>query len=91
MEYVFLEPYKFEDKEYKSIELSVENIKGYDIAAVKRQWTAVGYQAPVPALDSEFCAMVAARVSKQPLEFFENLPSKDYIGLTLRVSNFLMA
>ena len=90
MEYTFLAPYEFEGNEYKSIELNVEGVKGSDIAAVKKQWTVAGYQAPVPALDSEFCAMSAARVSKQPLEFFESLPSKDYVGLTLRISNFLM-
>lgn len=91
MEYVFTKPYEFEGKEYKSIEFDLEGLKGSDIAAAKREFNRGGNFAAVPSADSEFCAMILARVAKQPLEFFEQLPAKDYCAITQLVSNFLLA
>lgn len=91
MDYKFSKPYVFEEKTYEKLECDLESITGADIAAVKKQFAKGGGFAAVPAADSEFCALLLARVAKQPIEFFESLPAKDYCGITQEVSNFLLA
>jgi hypothetical protein len=91
MEYVFSKPYEFEGKEYKTIEFDLDSLKGSDIAAAKKQFSNAGNYSAVPAADSEFCALILSRVTKQPLEFFTEMPAKDYCSITQTVSNFLLA
>lgn len=90
-EYKFSKPYKFEEKEYESIEFDLEGLTGSDISEVKKAFVGNGGFAPLPAMDSDFCALILARVIKQPLEFFTQMPAKDYLQLTQQVSNFLLA
>lgn len=90
MKYEFKTPYEFDEKEYKELEIDIENIKGSDISAVKKQFVAAGNFSPVPVSDSDFCAMLLARVTKQPLEFYTEMPAKDYCAITQAVSNFLL-
>lgn len=90
-EFVFKKPYTFEGKEYKSIKIDLDNLKGSDFAAAKKAFTAGGGFAAVPAADSEFCALILERVTKLPLEFFQGLPVAEYVKLTQTVSNFLLA
>lgn len=89
MKYVFGKPYEFEGKEYESIEFDLEGLKGSDISAVKKQFAAAGNFSVLPAMDSDFCALILARVTKQPLEFFTEMPAKDYCQITQQVGNFL--
>ena len=91
MEYVFSKPYEFEGKEYKSIEVNLDELKGSDIAAVKRQFNRAGNFSAIPSTDSEFCAMILARAAKLPIQFFDSMPAKDYCAITQEVSNFLLA
>lgn len=91
MKHVFAKPFEFEGKEYKDITLDLESLTGHDISAVKREWTAAGNFSAIPVTDSDFCAAVAARASKLPVEFFYALPAKEYARLTQAVSNFLLA
>lgn len=88
--YKFSKKYEFEGKEYESIDFDLEGLKGSDISEVKKTFAVTGTIAPVPALDSDFCALILARVTKQPLEFFTEMPAKDYMALTQQVSNFLL-
>lgn len=90
-DYKFNKPYNFEGKDYESISFDLESLKGSDIAAAKREFAATGNFSAVPAADSEFCALVLSRCCKQPKEFFDNLPAKDYCALTQQVTNFLLA
>lgn len=91
MEYTFKTPFEFEGKEYKSLTFNLEDLKGSDIAAAKKQFTAAGNFSALPSADSEFCALILARLTKLPVEFFNDLPAKDYCALTQSVSNFLLA
>lgn len=87
--YTFEEPYEFEGKTYEHIEFDLKSLKGSDISAVKKQFTDEGKFSAFPTLDSDFCAYILARVSKLPIEFFTEMPAKDYCKLTQQVSNFL--
>ena len=90
MKYEFSKPYKFEGKEYKTIEIPLEEMTGADFAACKRSWAKEGNFSALPAMDSEFAARVAAKLAKQPVEFFEAMPAGDYCKITQAVSNFLL-
>lgn len=91
MKYEFKKPYEFDGDEYTEIEVDIENLKGSDIAAAKKQFASSGNFAPIPAADSEFCAMILASASGKPLDFFTDMPAKDYFAITQQVSNFLLA
>lgn len=90
MEHKFAKPYNFEGKDYESISFDLDALTGRDIAAAKREFAAAGNFSAVPAADSEFCALVLARACKQPKEFFDGLPAKEYCALTQQVTNFLL-
>lgn len=91
MKYVFQSPFNFEGKEYKELDIPIENLTGQDISAAKREWASAGNFSPVPVADSDFCAAVAARACKLPVEFFYALPAREYAKLTQTVSNFLLS
>ncbi len=90
MKYVFEKPYNFEDKEYKEIEIPIEDMKGSDFAAAKKRFSKDGNYAIMPAADSEFCAQLGAKMAKVPVEFFEQMPVKEYCKITQEISNFLL-
>ena len=90
IEHTFSKPVNFEGQEIKSIKMDLDSLTGRDISQVKSQWAHAGNFSPVPAADTDFCVMVAARASKQPLELFDVMPAKEYLGITQKVSNFLM-
>lgn len=91
MKHTFAKPYKFEDQEFTELEMDLDSLTGKDISAAKRQWALAGNFSPVPASDMDFCAALAAQASKQPLEFFEQMPAGEFTKITQAVSNFLMA
>lgn len=90
MKYEFRKPYLFEGKEYKVVELDLENMTGKDFADAKRSWSKEGGFSAMPAMDSEFAARVAAKAAKLPIEFFEQMPAGDYCRVTQAVVNFLL-
>lgn len=90
MEYVFKTPYEFDGKSYEKLEFDLEGLKGSDVAAVKKQFTNEGNFVPIPAVDNDFCARIVARAAKLPIEFFTDMPVRDYLGITQQVSNFLL-
>jgi hypothetical protein len=90
MEYVFKKPYEFEGKTYDKLELDLDSLSGADISAVKKLYAAGGNFSPIPATDSDFCIMLAARLIKQPVEFFNAMPARDYCAIAQGVSNFLL-
>jgi hypothetical protein len=91
MEHVFKKPFTFEGKTYDSITLDLESLSGADISAVKKQFAAGGNFSPIPATDSDFCILLAARLAKQPVEFFNALPAREYCAIAQGVSNFLLS
>lgn len=91
MKHEFDKPFTFDGKEHTEITMDLDALTGRDISAAKKEWVAAGNFSPIPAADSDYCAIVAARASKLPLEFFYELPAREYSKLTQAVSNFLIA
>lgn len=90
MKYEFKKPYEFETVIYAELEYDLESLTGADISAAKRQWVAAGNFSPLPTTDADFCVYILARVTKKPIEFFAEMPARDYCAITQQVSNFLM-
>ena len=90
MKYVFSKPYEFEGKTYKERDLNLESLKGSDISAVKKQFAASGNFSVLPTTDSDYCILLAARLAKQPIEFFNEMPAPDYCAIAQQVSHFLI-
>lgn len=90
MKHVFSKPYVFEDEEVKEIEIDLESLKGSDIAAAKKEFSQEGHFSVMLASDPVFCMMLAARLTKRPKEFFEDLPGKDYLAISQGIQNFLL-
>lgn len=87
MKYKFSKPYKFEDKEYSEIELDLEGVNGPDIESAFLQvedLTRTGQRIPLAA----GWKFLAAKASKLPVEFFTNLPGRDWLKLSRIVSPF---
>lgn len=87
----FSVPYEFEGETYTELEYDFSGLKGSDIAEIKKAWAGAGNYSPLPTTDSDFCARILAKVCKKPLEFFEDMPAKDYCQLTQAVTNFLIS
>ena len=90
MKHVFLKPYEFEGKTYEDIDFDLTNLKGSDVSAAKKEFAAMGNYSPLPATDSDFCALLLCRLTKLPLDFFMGMPAPEYCALTQKVSNFLI-
>ena len=90
MKHVFAKPYEFEGKSYEFIEFDLTKVKGSDISAAKKEFAAMGNYSPLITTDSDFCVLLLTRLTKQPLEFFLEMPAPEYCALTQKVSNFLI-
>lgn len=85
-------PYIFEGKTYKELDLSgLENVTAGTLESVGRQVSKKnpGINPAVLEMSTPFCHMLAGRVAKLPLEFFQRLPAKDGIALKSLITNFL--
>ena len=82
-------PYKFEGQEYKSIDMSgLERLKARDLIQIQKD-IPNGYTNPNPEVTLEYACIIAAKVTRQPVEFFEGLPSNEAIKVKNCVVNFL--
>ena len=87
----FNKPFKFEGKEYTEIDLSgLEDISAADMIAVNKiiSRTSSGVDV-MPEVSLEYAVNLAARATKQPVEFFTALPAKEALKIKNRVMGFL--
>ncbi len=93
MQYEFKQPYKFEDAEWTELEVPVEDMTGAQFLAAKRAFVKAHPDAnPVSMVfDQEFCVFLMARICKQPLEFFEQMPANEMVPLCTKVAGFLLS
>lgn len=90
----FKKPYNFEGKEYSEIDLNLDALTGTNIEEAEMQFTTqnptVAVQTPLKEMSKGFQCVIAAKSSKQPVEFFKGLPARDYVKVTQRVQTFLL-
>lgn len=88
----FKKPYVFEGKEYTELDLSgLEDTKEKDLEAVAKAVAKKnpGLNAASVEMTMAYSKMLAQRVTKKPLEFFERLPAKEAMNLKGIVVGFL--
>lgn len=74
----FSKPFTFEGETYEKIDLSrIEDLTGAQLCNCERQFEQGGSVSALKEMNFEFCMIVAAEVSKLPIEFFKALPAKD--------------
>lgn len=81
--------FNFEGVEHKEIELDLDALKGSDISTAKKQWQSEGNVAAAVTMDIDFCVHVATLACDHPIEFFKELPAKDYNRVYSEVFSFL--
>ena len=93
MKYEFKQPYKFEDAEFAELEVPVEDMTGADFLRIKKSFAKANPGAnPVSMVfDQEFVIHLCAKLCRQPVEFFEQMPARDMVSLCTQVSGFLLS
>lgn len=87
---VFNKPYKFEGEEYKEVDLSeIEDLNTRDLADSDKAFTNAGNMAMVNETTTAYSLIIAAKVSRKPIEFFEQLPAKEGMKVKGVVMGFL--
>ena len=83
-------PYDFDGVTYTELDVDFESLTGRDVVAAKREWARLGNFSAVISTDVEFAVFLAAKAAKQPYEFFDALPAKEYCRIAREVTNFLI-
>ena len=86
----FSKPYTFEEETVSEIDISgIEGLTAADMIAVQKQMTKGGTVDALPEMSLQYACIVAARVTKRPIEFFTGLPARDAIKLKNKVTGFI--
>lgn len=101
MKLTFNETYEFEGKKYDELDLPLEDLNGAQLRKYQKDYIAskrnaheklqAGNLLVTVSGDPEFAVFIAASASKQPIEFFEQLPAKEYISAIAQISAFLLS
>ena len=79
----FKKPVKWEDHEYKEIDLSgLDNLTGRQLSEIYKEFGKLGVVAAVPTQNPDFAAIAASKATGMPVEFFRDLPGKELFKLT---------
>ena len=88
----FSKPYRFEGQTFTEIDLSgLDKLNATDMCAAEKHLNRSGMFSPLPEMTAEYICFVAAQVAEQPIEFFKNLPPKDFIKVKNRITSFFFA
>lgn len=86
----FQKPYKFEEKDYTEIDLSnLEKLTTKDLVEADTQFSAEGNFAVMNEMSIGYTAIVAAKVTQKPIEFFHSLPANEGIKVKNIIMGFL--
>lgn len=86
----FKKSYTFEGKEIKEIDLSgLEELTASDLIEADKVFGTSGQFAVVNEMTLGYTLIVAARVTKKPIEFFNQLAARDALKIKNTVMGFL--
>ena len=89
MKFVFAEPYEFEGKTYKEVDVDLKKIDGSVIFAAEREMRDSGSLTPLTTFNFRFACLVLGQICAQPDEFFMKMPGPVLITIANYVLNFL--
>ena len=86
----FGKPYTFEEETVESIDLSgIEDSTAADMIAAQKVMSKGGTVEALPEMSLQYACVIAARVTKKPIEFFTGLPAREAIKLKNIVTGFI--
>lgn len=86
---VFRKPYTFEGQEYKQIDLSgLDDLSAADMIAANKVMERSGSTSFLPEMSLQYACIIAAKATKQPVEFFNGLHPKEAIRVKNKVVSF---
>ena len=88
MKFVFAEPYEFEGKTYKELDVDLKKIDGSVIFAAEREMRDSGSLTPLTTFNFRFACLVLGQICAQPDEFFMKMPGPVLITIANYVLNF---
>jgi len=75
----FSKLYHFEGQDYAGIDLSnMEDLTARDMIAAEKYLSKCGIISPLPDQTAEYACFMAGRITGLPLEFFKDLPPKEF-------------
>lgn len=86
----FSKPFVFEGKTFSEVEVNFADLNGKDMMNVTRELTSLGHASMLAETDKIYLSAIAAKAMKQPFEFMNYIPIKDFTSLTMKVQNFLL-
>lgn len=87
----FRNPYSFEGKEYKTLNLSgLEGLTAEQLFEASGVFARNDYINPRPEADPKYCCMLAAAACGLPHEFFDGLPAKEVMKVRNAVQSFFL-
>ena len=82
-------PYEFEGETFTEIDLQgLNGLKAKDLIEIDKVFIARGNNPATSSLTLDYAIIVAQRITRKPLEFFEALPARDATALKNEVVNF---
>lgn len=88
----FKEPYNFEGKEYKELDLSgIQELTADDLCNAQKMLTDMGTVVTMPEIDYTYNLILAAKATKLPLEFFKALPGRYAAKIKVMVTGYFLA
>jgi hypothetical protein len=83
-------PYKFEGETHSTIDLSgLEKLSAADMISANKIMERGGSISFLPEMTLEYACVLAAKATKQPIEFFEGLSPRDALKVKGKVVGFL--
>jgi|GEM_PF-3407929 len=92
----FIETVKFEGKDYKSVDIPLEDLSGKELKnQIKAYKSLNGNNLLIKnqsntqlVSDDDFLMFFISQICKMPIEFFEALKIPDYLGILMRIQTF---
>lgn len=83
-------PHKFEDKEFKELNLDIDGLTGKDLCDASTEARLLKDTSTVQEMSPKYLAVVAAKAAKVPVDMILSLPAKDFTTIKTEVQNFLL-
>ena len=92
----FKKPYDFEGKKYSEIEVAVEELSGQNLINLQKRYQKTlakkSFQTSSLAaltIDTDFILFALGELTKQPMEFFTQMPANDMLSCIYALQGFL--
>lgn len=86
---ILKKPFDYEGTLYTEIKLDLDSLTGKDMISAEAEARVMGDRTVMLEASKTYHMIVAAKAAKLPVDFFEQLPAKEFTRVTAHVQNFL--